>query len=97
MKPCKRIEIVIEQAMSNRVAEALSAHGHSAYTMIPDVAGHGERGTRRNDDPSGTLRNCVMVIACAEDEAQALVEAIRPLLTKAGGMCLVSDAHWVQH
>jgi len=32
-----------------------------------------------------------------EAQANALVAAIRPMLVKSGGMCLVSDAIWVIH
>jgi hypothetical protein len=37
------------------------------------------------------------LIACSEDQAQRIVEIVRPVLKRYGGICLVSDAMWVEH
>jgi hypothetical protein len=37
------------------------------------------------------------VIACAENQLSAVIEILRPILKRYGGMCLVSDANWVKH
>jgi hypothetical protein len=37
------------------------------------------------------------LIACSEDEANRIVEIVRPILKRFGGVCLVSDAMWVKH
>ena len=98
MKPCKRIEIVIEQSLARRLAERLDELGVPAYTAIPRARGRGDRGPRRGDDPTGTDTNCVFIIACQDEALVAqIVEGVRPLLSRAGGVCLVSDAHWVLH
>lgn len=98
MKPCKRIEIVIEQTVASKIGAVLDRLGVSGYTVISGASGRGDRGTRRNDDPTGTLANCFFVVACEdEDEAARVVEAVRPLIARAGGLCLVSDALWVKH
>jgi nitrogen regulatory protein PII len=98
MKPCKRIEIVIEEALSKRLMQQLEAVGAPGYTLIPRASGGGDRGIRRGDDPSGAATNCVFIIACENDaEVEQIVEAVRPLLSRSGGICLVSDAHWVRH
>jgi hypothetical protein len=34
---------------------------------------------------------------CSEEQVPPLVEAIRPILKKFGGMCLVTDTHYVIH
>jgi hypothetical protein len=53
---------------------------------------------RRADELSGESSNCLVLIAC-DDQAlvDALLEAVRPLLVRAGGICLVSDAQWLRH
>ncbi len=98
MKPCKRIEIVIEQALAQRTAALLVELGAPGFTLIDHASGRGDRGYRRADEPTGTSTNCVFLVAC-DDEAlvQDIVEGIRPVLSKSGGMCLVSDANWVRH
>ncbi len=98
MKPCKRIEIVIEEALAPRLADQLEAINASGYTLLQRAAGRGNRGLRRADDPTGTLSNCVFIIAVEEEQTVAtIVEAVRPILARSGGICLVSDALWVRH
>lgn len=98
MNPCKRIEIVIENSMVPALTALLKQLGLDGYTLIPDVRGCGDRGMRRADELSGESSNCLILIAC-DDEAlvASLLESVRPLLSRAGGICLLSDAHWLRH
>jgi hypothetical protein len=43
------------------------------------------------------LGNVLMTIACDERQANQVIDAIRPILKRYGGICLVSDAMWVIH
>lgn len=98
MKPCKRIEIVIEEPMAPRVVEVLVGLGVSGYTALPNASGRGDRGLRRADELAGDSSNTVFVIACEDDAlVHAIAEAVRPLLSRSGGICLVSDAQWLIH
>ena len=98
MKPCKRIEIVIEETLTRRLAELLDTLGAPGFTLIPRASGQGDRGVRRGDDPTGTMTNAVFIVAADDDEVVArIVEGVRPLLKRSGGICLVSDALWLKH
>ena len=97
MRPCKRIEIVIEEAHAERLAQRLEELGAPGYTLIPRASGWGDRGVRRADDPTGTLTNCMFLVACDEATASRLVEGVRELRAHAGGLCLISDANWLRH
>ena len=98
MKPCTRIEIVIEENLTRRMAAALEAVGAPGYTIIPRASGQGDRGARRADDPTGTLTNAVFIIAADDPQVvENIVEGVRPLLKRSGGICLVSEANWVRH
>jgi len=98
MKACKRIEIVIEAPLAETVIEVLKDIGCPAYTLISDIRGNGERGSRRADQLSGDSSNCLFIIACEDLEtAQKISTAVRPLLTRSGGICLMSDASWLRH
>ena len=96
MKHCKRIEIVIERPLAQRTAAKLDELGAPGYTLIERASGRGDRGRRRGDDPTDT--NCVFIVACEDDAlVERIVEGVRPVLRKSGGICLVSDAMWVIH
>ena len=98
MKACKRLEIVIEKPMAQRLADQLLESGAPGYTLLDHAIGQGDRGLRGADEPTGTETNVVFVVACETDaDVEKIVEGIRPMLTRSGGICLVSDALWVQH
>ena len=98
MKSCKRIEIVIEHSMVPKLTELVKLLGLDGYTLITDVRGSGDRGMRRADELSGESSNCLVIIACDNDAlASEFVESVRPLLARAGGVCLLSDALWLRH
>jgi len=98
MKPCKRIEIVIEEPMAPRLVELLRKLDVSGYTLLPNAAGDGDRGIRRADELAGDSSNSVFIIACEDDALlEQIVEGVRPLIKRSGGICLVSDANWLIH
>jgi hypothetical protein len=98
MKPCKRLEIVIERPLAQRMASLLTDLRAPGYTFIESAGGRGDRGIRRADEPTGTSTNSIFVIACEDQECvERIVEGIRPVLSRSGGICLVSDAMWVRH
>jgi nitrogen regulatory protein PII len=98
MKLCKRIEIVIESAMVPSLLVTLKKLDVPGYTYIPDVRGSGDRGVRRGDELTGDSSNSFFLIAC-DDEAkvEAIKEAVRILIARSGGICLLSDAQWLRH
>lgn len=97
MKPVKRIEIVVDQAELPRLIEALDAGGVGGYTVLRDALGMGRRGRRGGDGLSGEFSNGVVIIAAAADDALRIVELVRPVLRRHGGICLMSDAQWLIH
>jgi len=98
MKPCKRLEIVIEKPLAPRMESKLIELGAPGYTLIDHASGLGDRGKRRGDEPTGTSTNVVFIVACPPDvDLEKLVDGVRTLLTQSGGICLVSDAMWVRH
>ena len=98
MRPCKRIEIVIEEPMAPKLVELLDSLQTPGYTILPNAAGDGDRGIRRADELAGDSSNTVFIIAI-EDEAilERIVEGVRPLLSRSGGICLISDAMSLLH
>jgi len=97
MKPCKRIEIVIEERLMDKMARRLKELGAPGYTVVRRVSGMGDRGLRRADEPTGTATNAVFIIACDPAIVEELVDGVRSMLSQYGGVCLVSDAQWLRH
>jgi len=97
MRPVKRVEIVVDSVELPRVLRLMEARGLSGYSVIGGVTGKGERGVRSGDDLTDVFRNSYVLAACTEEELPALVEAVRPVLKRYGGICLVSDAQWILH
>ena len=98
MKPCKRIEIVIEEPMAPKLVELLDALHTPGYTILPNAAGDGDRGIRRADELAGDSSNTVFIIACEDDALlDSIVAGVRPLLSRSGGICLISEALFLKH
>lgn len=97
MQPIKRVEIVTDSLEMHEVIEQVNRLGISGYTLINEVLGKGERGLQSGDELTGVFKNSLLLVACEAEKIPGLVEAIRPMLKKRGGICLVSDAQWVVH
>lgn len=97
MTNIKRIEIVIDAAHTPELLASLRDAGAQGYTVIRDVQGTGDRGDRSGDELTNVFRNCYVIVACEPQASTQIVEAVRPLLRRHGGVCLISDAQWVKH
>jgi nitrogen regulatory protein PII len=93
----KKVEIVIDVHEVSAVAQVLDAAAVSGYTVIREVTGKGSRGNRSGDDLTGALKNGYVFTACPESQARAVADAVRPLLRRYGGVCLITDCLWVDH
>lgn len=97
MQAVKRVEIVTDTIELDRVLELLEKAGVSGYTVIRNAEGKGHRGVRSGDDVTRVFQNSYVLTACTAEQVEKIVEAIRPVLKRVGGVCLVSDALWVLH
>jgi nitrogen regulatory protein PII len=96
MEPVKRIEIVVDSPEVPELLQILRREGIGGYTVFGHLRGGGDRGERRDDEPSGGGNACILVAVPAA-KLQRVIEVVRPVLKRRGGMCLVGDAHWVVH
>jgi nitrogen regulatory protein PII len=97
MIPIKRVEIVADALELQNIVRELERVGVSGWTVVRNVTGSGERGLRRGDDLTDVFANRLVIVACEQEKLDALVDAIRPILARFGGVCLVSDAMWLKH
>lgn len=91
MKPVSKVEIVIDSLEVENVAKLLDEVGVSGYSIINDVVGKGHRGVRSGYELTDLFKNSYIMVVCDEKEMYKIVEAIRPIIKKFGGMCIVSD------
>ena len=93
MHAIKRVEIIIDYLESPRLLERIQKEDMDiGYTVVKEVVGSGKRGERMGDGLSGEMTNSYILIACSEDQAARIIEIVRPVLKRYGGICLVSDA-----
>jgi len=95
--PVKRLEIVIDAPHSARITEVLQRHGLTGWSVLRNVTGSGERGRQLGDELTGVSSNHLILTTCSPEALGPLIEDLRELLVRAGGMCLVSDASWLRH
>jgi hypothetical protein len=95
--PVKRLEIVIDAVYSRDVKRVLARHGLTGWTLLRGASGEGERGPRPADELTGVSSNHLILTTCPPEKLEELLEELRGLLTRYGGMCLVSDAAWLRH
>lgn len=94
MRDVKRIEIVIDSLQTDRVIELLDEAGVSGYTVLPNARGRGRRGVRAGGDLTDALQNAYLMTVCRPDMLDSVLDTLRPLLKRFGGVCVVSDAQW---
>ena len=97
MKIVQWIEVVVDAPHARRVVEALQALGLAGYSLIRGVAGSGERGEQLGDDITGVSNNNYILTTCAPERLAEVTAALRPLLRRFGGICLVSEARSLTH
>ena len=97
MQSAKRIEIITSSVEMQKVCDMLETLGVDGYTIVPNVSGRGDRGIQSGDELTGVFSNSLLVTACLPERLEAIVEAVRPILKRRGGVCLVTDAMWVIH
>ena len=95
MEEVKRVEIVVDALHFDDVVEAIEGVGLKGWTRIRGVLGSGERGMQYADELTRVSDNNLLLTTCRPDQLDALEEALRPLLKRYGGVCLVSDARWL--
>lgn len=97
MERVKRVEIITTSLELDKVLDSLDSLNISGYSVIRNVIGKGSRGIADDDIEMSVLSNVYVLTTCPPEDVQRLVDRIRPILKKFGGVCLVSDAEWIIH
>lgn len=94
MNLVKRLEIIVSSREMHKILEQLDKAGVPGYSVIRDVVGKSNWGEVSDDSDfaATTLSNVYILSFCAEEQITPVIERVRPLLNKFGGVCYVSDA-----
>ncbi|MEL6746779.1 MAG: DUF190 domain-containing protein [Pseudomonadota bacterium] len=93
----KRIEIMVEAPLMDRVIGILEDQSVSGYTVLPAIAGRGKSGRWHRDGLVGRVGSVVQVV-CVIDEAgvNALLEPVFKLVSRQIGIVTVVDVEVIR-
>jgi PII-like signaling protein len=92
----KRIEVLADAPLVPRIVAALERAGIVGHTVLPALSGSGKTGRWSEDRLTGAAtKQWVIAIASAE-HAQALVDAVAPLLDSHRLLLTVADVQVVR-
>lgn len=88
----KRIEVVAEAALLRRMRARVDALGVTGYTVLPVMGGRGEAGEwSREGQVSSVNEMAMLVCLTTSDVADAVIEALLPMLSRGRGVLNVCD------
>ncbi|MFM6188798.1 P-II family nitrogen regulator [Planktothrix sp.] len=97
MQDIKKVEIIIDTFHIQDALNILEQVKVSGYTVIQNTSGKGDRGLSCSDLDCDFTSSYIMTVCTNEKQLNTLIELIKPLLQKVGGVCLLTDAKWVIH
>jgi nitrogen regulatory protein PII len=94
VKAIKRVEIIATFQELEKITATLDRVGVPGYTIIRNVIGKSARGVVSDDFDfeSTKLSNVYIICFCPQEQIESIAEKIKPILSKFGGVCYVSDA-----
>jgi nitrogen regulatory protein PII len=91
----KRIEVLTDTALVNRVTSAIDEAGITGWTVTPVQSGKGREGRWREERVMGTDKVLVLTIASLE-KAMALAEDLAPILSTHGLLLTMWDVEVIR-
>jgi hypothetical protein len=89
----KRIDLFIADRELAEICKAIRLAGAPGYSVMRHVTGLGVGGEISEAmDFSGLGANAHVIVFCNAEQAQAVRDAVRPVLTRYGGVGFLSDA-----
>ncbi|MGB5712201.1 MAG: sodium-dependent bicarbonate transport family permease [Waterburya sp.] len=67
----------------------------SGYTVIDHTSGKGDRGMTDSDLGRAFTNTYILAVCTNEKQLNLLTDKVTPLLRKVGGICLVTEATWI--
>lgn len=92
----KRVEILIEAAMENRLTEALTAAGVTGFTVLPVHGGSGRGGRWSGEGQIGRAGMVAVICLVASDRLDPLLEAAFGVVERHIGLVSVTEAQVIR-
>jgi PII-like signaling protein len=95
--PKKRIDIMVEAPLMQRVLALLDQQGVSGYTVLPVLAGRGKDGAWHRDGVIGRA-GALVTIFCILDEVRVneVLEPLFTLVSRQIGIVTISDVQVIR-
>lgn len=94
--PRRRIEVLVDAPLVRRVLDAAMSAAVTGYTLLPTLGGAGEGGVWTDDQISGAEAKVMFLTVTSAEKADALIEALAPLLESHGLILMISDVDVVR-
>jgi nitrogen regulatory protein PII len=94
MHPVSRLEIIVSSKEIEKITDILEKVNVPGYSIIRDVIGKSDSGTVSDDVNLGSskLNNVFIICYCAQEQVKLIIEKIKPILNKYGGVCYLFEA-----
>jgi PII-like signaling protein len=92
MTPKKRLEIIVDSALQDKVLKLLSTHGVKGYTILPALSGEGPEGAWHGEGLIADVGQMVVILSILDASKLAILETLLPpFLDKHQAICTISD------
>ena len=92
----KRVEIIIEAPMEDRLTDALTAAGVTGFTVLPVLGGSGRSGQWTRDGQIGRSGMVAVVCLIAPERLDGLLDAAFAVVQRHIGVVSVSDVQVIR-
>ena len=92
----KRVEIIIEAPMEDRLTDALTAAGVTGFTVLPVLGGSGRSGQWTRDGQIGRSGMVAVVCLIAPERLDGLLDAVFAVVQRHIGVVSVSDVQVIR-
>ncbi|MGL6342259.1 MAG: P-II family nitrogen regulator [Waterburya sp.] len=94
MHPVSRLEIIVSSKEIEKITNILETVNVPGYSIIRDVIGKSHSGTVSDDVNLGSskLNNVFIICYCSQEQVKPIVEKVKPILNKYGGVCYLFEA-----
>lgn len=86
----RRIEVLVDAPLVQRIADAAGDVGITGYTLLPTLGGSGHRGRWSDDQVTGAEAKVMLIAVTSEEKAAAFTDALAPLLDSHGLLLMTS-------